>query len=145
MRIRVLQLIVPRSTTSWEAILTPLWWSIAPNAKSPKIACFPRLRRSVGRDSGWSRAPWDVIFLPKVVVFGVRRGTISLSTCTDTTDTIKSSPSLSTQSLQVQVCARAACALRALPRKRARCLRSCAPRGSLIGVACGGKAAEADQ
>ena len=37
--------------------------------KSPKIACFPRLRRSVGRDSGWSRAPWDVIFLPKVVVF----------------------------------------------------------------------------
>ena len=31
---------------------------------------------------GWSRAPWDVFFLPKVVVFGVRRGTISASTCT---------------------------------------------------------------
>ena len=51
--------------------------------KSPQIApnrLFSRLRRSVGRDSGWSRAPWDGKFLPKVVVFGVRRGTISLST-----------------------------------------------------------------
>ena len=50
---------------------------------SPRIApnrLFSRLRRSVGRDSGWSRAPWDVFFLPKVVVFGVRRGTISSRT-----------------------------------------------------------------
>ena len=66
--VRVLQLIVPRSTTSWEAILTPFWWSIAPNRlKSPVFA--------------WSRAPCDGKFLPKVVVFGVRRGTISWSTC----------------------------------------------------------------
>ena len=100
--------------------------------KSPQIACF----RACG-------APWDAIrvgvarrgtYFFCLGSFGTRGGvggvTISLSTCTDTTDTIKSSPSLSTQSLQVQVCARAACALRALPRKRARCLRSCAPRGS---------------
>ena len=40
-RVQVLKLIqvVPRSTTSWEAFLTPLWWSIAPNRlKSPVFA-----------------------------------------------------------------------------------------------------------
>ena len=63
------------SARAWEAILTGVSPQIAPNR------LFSRLRRSVGRDSGWSRAPWDVIFLPKVVVFGVRRGTISSSTC----------------------------------------------------------------
>ena len=34
----------------------------------------------MGRDSGWSRAPWDVFFLPKVVVLSTP-WTISLSTC----------------------------------------------------------------
>ena len=63
------------SARAWEAILTGVSPQIAPNR------LFSRLRRSVGRDSGWSRAPWDGKFLPKVVVFGVRRGTISLSTC----------------------------------------------------------------
>ena len=38
-QVQVLAIIVPRSTTSWEAILTPLWWSIAPNRpKSPVFA-----------------------------------------------------------------------------------------------------------
>ena len=38
-QVQVLAIIVPRSTTSWEAILTPLWWSFAPNClKSPVFA-----------------------------------------------------------------------------------------------------------
>ena len=39
--------------------------------KSPKIACFRACGAPWDADSGWSRAPWDGKFLPKVVVFGV--------------------------------------------------------------------------
>ena len=66
-QVQVLAIIVPRSTTSWEAILTPLWWSIAPNR------LFSRLRRSVGRRFGLESRAVGLFFLPKVVVFGVRR------------------------------------------------------------------------
>ena len=70
--LQVLLIIVPRSTTSWEAFLTPLWWSIAPNRpKSPVFAPaalrgtrFGLESRAVGRNffaksgSFWS-TPWD--------------------------------------------------------------------------------------
>ena len=58
------------SATSWEAILT---------GKSPQIACFRACGAPWDADSGWSRAPCVGFFLPKVVVFGVRRGTITSS------------------------------------------------------------------
>ena len=80
-RVQVLKLIqvVPRSTTSWEAFLTPLWWSIAPNRlKSPVFAPAALRGTRFGLES---RAVGRNFFLPKVVVFGVRRGTISSSTC----------------------------------------------------------------
>ena len=68
-----------RSTTSWEAFLTPLWWSIAPNRlKSPVFAPAALRGTRFGLES---RAVGRNFFAAKggTVVFGVRRGTISSS------------------------------------------------------------------